>query len=154
MTRRLLPLASLLALPLFTGGIAHAEDGLAVYNANCSVCHQAGGAGSPGQFPPLAGRIGKIAATAGGKAYIADVLLNGVHGTIEAGGASYMGFMPSFKALTDDQLAVVLTYISSLDTPGAPIFTADEVKTLRAAPKKAKEILAERKALNDAHPLP
>ncbi|GBR17204.1 c-type cytochrome [Asaia spathodeae] len=154
MIRRLLPFASLLALPLLTGGLAHAEDGAAIYNANCSVCHQAGGAGSPGQFPPLAGRIGKIAATPEGKTYVADVLLNGVHGTIEAGGASYMGFMPSFKALTDDQLATVLTYISSLNSPGAPAFTADEVKAARAAPKKAKEILAERKALNDAHPLP
>nr|WP_306301842.1 hypothetical protein [Asaia astilbis] len=62
--------------------------------------------------------------------------------------------MPSFKALTDDQLAAVLTYLSTIDTPGAPAFTADDVKAARAAPKKAKEILAERKVLNDAHTLP
>ncbi|GBQ82595.1 c-type cytochrome [Asaia krungthepensis] len=154
MTRRFLPLAGLLVLPALIASTAHAEDGQAVYNSNCSVCHQAAGAGSPGQFPPLAGRIGKIAATAEGKTYVADVLLNGVHGTIDAAGSSYMGFMPSFKALTDDQLAAVLTYISSIDTPGAPAFRADEVKAARATPKKAKEILAERKALNDAHPLP
>lgn len=154
MTKRLLSVASLLALPFVMGSAAHAEDGQAVYTTNCSVCHQAGGVGSPGQFPPLAGRVGKIAAMPGGKTYIVDVLLNGMHGSIDAGGASYMGFMPSFKALTDDQLAAVLTYLSAIDTPDAPAFTADDVKAARAAPKKAKEILAERKVLNDAHTLP
>ena len=133
---------------------AYAEDGLSVYNSNCSVCHQAGGIGSPGQFPSLTGRVGKIAASPEGKTYIADVLLNGLHGAIQVSGASYMGFMPSFKALSDDQIAAVLSYVSSLNTPGAPAFTADDIKTARATPKKAKDLIAERKALDAAHPLP
>lgn len=136
------------------GTSARAEDGIAAYNTSCSVCHQAQGAGSPGQFPPLKGRVSKIAATAEGRTYIIHVILNGLHGTINAAGASYTGFMPSFRAQSDAQLAALLSYITSLDTPDASLFTVEAIKAERAAPKKAKEILAERKALNDAHPLP
>ncbi|GFE97055.1 MULTISPECIES: cytochrome c [unclassified Gluconobacter] len=138
-----------------TAPIAHAEDGQALYSSKCSVCHQAAGIGSPGQFPPLSGRVGKIASSPEGKAYLTDVLLNGLHGAIDVSDETYMGFMPSFKALTDSQIAAVLTYVSSLNTSGkAPVFSDDEIKAARATPKKAKEIVSERAALNALHPLP
>lgn len=135
--------------------VAHAEDGLAIYNSRCSVCHQAAGIGSPSQFPPLSGRIGKIAGSPEGKAYLIHVLLNGLHGPLEASDVSYMGYMPSFKSLSDEDLAAVLTYVSSLNTPGTPpVFSADDFKSQRDTPKKAKDILAEREALDVLHPLP
>lgn len=145
----------LAAAPVLAGSAHAASDGLTVYNTNCSVCHQAGGAGMPGQFPVLKNRIDKIAATPEGKKYLMDVVLNGLHGPIQAGGAAYAGFMPSLKALSDDDIAAVLTYIASLgDSSPAPTITADDVKAARATPKKGPEMQAERNALNAAHPIP
>lgn len=154
--RSLLLLAGVMAtLPVLASSAKAASDGAAVYNANCSVCHQAGGVGMPGQFPVLKGRIDKIASTPEGKKYLADVVLNGLHGPIQAGGVAYAGFMPSLKALSDDDIAAVLTYVASLgDTKPAPTFTADDIKAARAAPKKGAELQAERNALNAAHPIP
>lgn len=157
MIKRLTLLSLLLgaSAPAWTGAARAASDGAALFNANCAVCHQAGGVGSPGQFPPLKDRIDKIAGTPEGKTYIADVVLNGLNGPIQAGGSPYVGFMPSLKALSDDDLAAILTYLSALgQTKPAPVFAAADIKTARATPKKAKEVLAERKALDAAHPLP
>ncbi|MFS8371132.1 c-type cytochrome [Acetobacter indonesiensis] len=154
--RSLLLLAGVAAVAQVLAGSANAaSDGAAVYNANCSVCHQAGGAGMPGQFPVLKGRIDKIAGTPEGKKYLADVVLNGLHGPIQAGGVSYAGFMPSLKALSDDDIAAVLTYVASLsDSKPTPTITADDIKAARSTPKKGSEIQAERNALNAAHPIP
>jgi len=130
-------------------------DGAKLYGANCGICHQAGAVGVPGQFPPLKGRVDKIASTPEGKAYLADVLNGGLHGMIKAGGGTYVGFMPAFKTLPEDQVAAILTYVASLgDTKPAPVFTADEIKGARAAPKPASAVMAERKALDAAHKLP
>lgn len=132
-----------------------ASDGAALFAANCSVCHQAEGIGSAGQFPPLKGRIDRIAESAAGKTYLADVVLNGFSGKISVQGSVYMGFMPSFGATSDDDLAAILTYLSGLGTTKpAPVITAAEIKAERATPKKSSEIAAERKALDATHPLP
>lgn len=147
--------ALFIGLLLGSTAIAYAEDGQALYSSKCSVCHQAAGIGSPGQFPPLSGRVGKIASSPEGKAYLKDVLLNGLHGAIDVSDETYVGFMPSFNSLTDSQIAAVLTYVSSLNTPGkAPAFSEDEITAARGTPKKAKEIISERAALNSIHPLP
>lgn len=147
--------AFLLTVVLGAFSVAQAEDGLAIYNSRCSVCHQSAGIGSPSQFPPLSGRIGKIAGSSEGKAYLTHVLLNGLHGALEASDVSYMGYMPPFNSLTDEELAAVLTYVASLNTPGTlPVFTADDFKTQRATPMKAKDILSERETLNALHPMP
>ena len=149
-------LLALAGLAIVPAGVARAApDGAALYAAHCSVCHQAQGVGAPGQFPPLKGRIDRIAASAPGRAYLADVVLNGLSGVIHANGKTFMGFMPSFKTMSDDEIAAVLSGLSALgDTHPAPVITADEVKAQRATPKPAKAVLAERKALEDAHAVP
>ncbi|WP_323991016.1 cytochrome c [Nguyenibacter sp. L1] len=132
-----------------------APDGQALYGANCGICHQGGGVGAPGQFPPLANRIDKIASTPDGKKYLTQVLMNGLSGMIEAGGATYVGFMPSFKSLPDDQVAAILTYLSGLGaTKPAPVFTAADLAAARAAPMSSSAVAAARKTLNAAYPLP
>ncbi|AQS86870.1 cytochrome c-552 class I [Neoasaia chiangmaiensis NBRC 101099] len=132
-----------------------ATDGRSVYDGNCSACHQNDASGSPGQYPQLKGRVDKIAGSADGRTYLAHVLLNGLHGSIEAAGNNYAGLMPSFNSLSDDQIAAVLTYVSALgDTKPAPDFTADDIRELRATHKKNKDILAERHALESAHAIP
>ncbi|NHO54108.1 c-type cytochrome [Acetobacter estunensis] len=151
------PLLAVLAAGVALSGSAHAAaDGQQLYNANCSLCHQVGGAGVPGMYPTLKGRIGTIASSAEGKTYVMHVLLNGLSGTIKAGGNSYTGYMPSFVAQTDENVAAILTYVASLgDAKPAPTFTADDVKAARAAGTLAPAaILDERKKLDAVHPIP
>ncbi len=67
-----------------------------VYAANCVACHQATGKGVPGAFPGLAGS----AMVLGEKAPQIGLVLQGKAGTA----------MASFKALSDVELAAVITY--------------------------------------------
>ena len=85
-----------------------------MFDNNCAVCHQAGGVGVPGQFPRLAGRAGAIAAKPEGKAFLPQVLLNGMSGRITVDGEQILGVMPAFDSLSDDDIAAVLTYITGL----------------------------------------
>ncbi|WP_197277203.1 c-type cytochrome [Sphingomonas profundi] len=109
------------------------------YTANCQMCHQAAGAGIPGQFPRVAGRAGAIAAKPAGRAYLIDVLLNGMAGRMMVDGKPIMGVMPPFARLSDTDIAATLTYVTKL--PGGPPriapFAAAEIKAARAAPKKS-----------------
>ncbi|HEY1876213.1 MAG TPA: cytochrome c [Rhizomicrobium sp.] len=109
-------------------------DGQAVFDNSCAFCHQAGGVGVPGQFPRLAGRVGAMAATPAGRAFLPKILLNGMSGRVTVDEQPILGIMPAFDSMSDDDLASVLTYLAGLDH--APIaFTADEIKKARGEPK-------------------
>ncbi len=69
------------------------ERGARVYAANCQACHQANGQGIKGTFPPLDGS--KVVAD---KAQQIAIMLAG------------KGAMPSWKALSNVELAAVATY--------------------------------------------
>jgi mono/diheme cytochrome c family protein len=116
-----------------TGGAA--ADGKAVFDANCTVCHQAGGVGVPGQFPRLATRAGAIAAKPEGKVFLLQVVLNGMGGRITVDGEQILGAMPGFDSLSDDDIAAVLTYITSLNHKPVT-YTAADIKKARATPKR------------------
>jgi len=78
-----------------------------LYNTFCSPCHQQDGKGAPGRFPPLATSgwvLGDIEP-------LIDIVLNGMTGTIEVNGESYNGLMPAYDFLSDEELALILTYI-------------------------------------------
>lgn len=128
-------------------------DGAALYRGKCAMCHGPSGAGRPGNFPPLAGRVGQIARTPEGKAYLAAVLLNGLHGPIMADGQSYKGFMPAFRTLSDDEIAAVVTYAAGLGTASTGIAPSD-VASARAQPMDAAAIGAKRQALVASHGIP
>jgi cytochrome c oxidase subunit 2 len=72
------------------------QRGEKVYAANCVVCHQANGRGTPPAFPPLAGA--KI--PTGPKEAHIDIVLNGKPNTA----------MQSFKQLGNADMAAVITY--------------------------------------------
>ena len=133
---------------------AAAADGAQVFDTSCAFCHQAGGVGVPGQFPRLAGRVGAIAATPDGKAFLPKVLLNGMSGRITADGEAVLGIMPAFDTMSDDDMAAVLTYLSGLDH--APVnFTAREIGEARAQPRVSPtEIVAQRATLSDKKIVP
>ena len=78
------------------------------YDTYCSGCHQPGGRGLAGAFPPLAGHAPQILARPGGRAYIARAVLFGLTGAIEVDGNTFDGVMPPWSSLTDDQVAAVI----------------------------------------------
>ena len=116
-----------------TGGAA--ADGKAVFDNNCAVCHQAGGVGVPGQFPRLAARAGAIAAKPEGKAFLPQVVLNGMGGRITVDGDEILGAMPALDSLSDDDIAAVLTYITGLEHKPVT-YTAADIKKARAMPRR------------------
>jgi cytochrome c5 len=133
-----LSLALLCGPALWSPAAAQTADHSAVFNDNCSMCHQLGAAGVPGQFPRLAGRAGKIAATAAGRNYLERVVLFGMMGSITVDGTPIAGgVMPSFASLSDQDLAAALNYITSLDDSGTlhwqgPAFKAADIAGARA----------------------
>lgn len=120
--------AALLAGPWRPAAAAE-QNHSAVFDTNCSMCHQVGATGVPGQFPRLAGRAGRIASTAAGRRYLEHVVLYGMMGTITVDGTPIVGgVMPSFASLSDQDLADALDYIISLDDAGKLHWQAPAIK--------------------------
>lgn len=119
-----------------TGGAPAAANGNAIFTASCAGCHQAGGTGVPGVFPPLAGS----AWVKGSDTVLVLILLHGVQGTITVAGTPYTGMMPPFKdQLGDGELAAVATYIRSQWGNAAGAVTAARVAEERSATAARKE---------------
>jgi mono/diheme cytochrome c family protein len=129
-------------------GVTNADAGSQIYAANCAACHQVGGTGMAGAFPPLAGHFPDLLKSADGRTYIGKALLFGVDGKITVNGSNYAGSMPDWQALNDDDIAAVLNYVSkawdnSKSLPaGFKPFTADEIKSLRATSLTAAAVYA------------
>ncbi len=103
-----------------------AVDGAAVFAGNCAACHQAGGQGLPGVFPPLLGSEWVVAANA---QIPIQILLHGISGPLTVAGAQYAGVMPAFGQLSDAELAAVISHLrSSWGNAAAPVSAADIAK--------------------------
>jgi mono/diheme cytochrome c family protein len=104
-----------------TGDAPAAVDGAQVYAARCAACHQAGGLGLPGVFPPLAGSEWVL----GSDKVLVQIPLHGVAGALQVRGATYNGVMPAFAALSDAEIAAVLSHIrSQWGNTAAPVAAA------------------------------
>ena len=112
---------------------AAAGSGGELFEANCQICHQAQGVGVMGQFPRLAGRASVIASSPEGRAFMSQLVLNGMSGKISVDNQFIVGFMPGFGRLSDADAAAILTYISGLEAeqlkPAA--FSAEEIRAAR-----------------------
>ena len=99
--------------------------GAALYLDHCAGCHQAGGRGLPGVFPPLAGNGVVLASD---PADILKVVLNGVPPQ-----GKYIP-MPAFAGqLSDQQIADLSNYVrSNWGNSAAPNTSAAMVSKLRA----------------------
>jgi mono/diheme cytochrome c family protein len=87
--------------PLSAAEQARFDAGKLVYQNLCQACHQPDGRGRDKLAPPL---VGSAFALAGDPAIPSRIVLNGKEGPI--------GLMPPLgNALTDDQIASVLTYV-------------------------------------------
>jgi mono/diheme cytochrome c family protein len=113
-----------------SGAAALLAQGRHSYERTCSACHGADGLGKPGQAPPLAGSEW---VNAKGISRLAHIPLTGVSGDIKVEGKDWnMSMAAMGAALSDSDLAAVLTYIrGSWGNKGEPV-TADDVKKVRA----------------------
>jgi nitrite reductase (NO-forming) len=105
-----------------------AEQGAQVFASICAACHQAGGQGLAGVFPPLAGSDFLMA----DKARSIRVLLGGLKGDVVVNGVTYRGEMPKLP-LSDEQISNVLSYVRSTFGNQGDAVTLAEVKRARAA---------------------
>ncbi len=144
--------ALLVAAMLMAATQAAGADGAQIFDTACAFCHQAGGV--PGQFPRLAGRVGEIAAKPEGRKFLPQILLSGMSGRVSVDGEQILGIMPGFDSMSDDDMAALLTYLTSLDH--APIaFTAEDIKAARAMPRQAPgDIAVQRAALAEKKIVP
>jgi mono/diheme cytochrome c family protein len=105
-----------------------AQQGKAVYSANCVACHQATGQGLPGQFPPLAGSEW----VQGPPKRLAAIVLKGVVGAVTVKGKQFVGAMPPWEAaLTDKKIAAVTSFIRQEWGNHAPEVTPEVVAAAR-----------------------
>jgi mono/diheme cytochrome c family protein len=88
--------------------VSELRAGSEVFSQICSACHQPGGAGLSGRYPPLKGNP-----TVQDGAYVAGVIDNGKQGEITVLGTTYNGVMPSFSTLTDDDVTAVIAYLQN-----------------------------------------
>lgn len=121
--------ASAFWLPGNSAAAAATVDGAAIYQSNCSGCHQAGGTGG-GPFPPLAGNPDVIGADT---STLITTVLNGRSGPLQINGKSYSGVMPAWKGtLSNGQVAAVITYIRSAWGNKAAIVSEDQIASAGA----------------------
>lgn len=123
------------------------SEGKKVYG-NCIACHQAGGGGIPGQFPPLTGSEW----VDGGTTRLGAILLHGINGPFKVAGQSYNQLMPPWNNLSDEKIAQVITYVrrefGSLPEGDDGVVTTEMIQAAReqfsgqAAPYTEAELLA------------
>lgn len=103
---------------------AGASPSATTYTANCASCHQPGGKGLAGSFPPLAGNP----VVTGDPKKVVHIVKYGLTGKIMVGPDTYNGMMPPWGTqLSDDQIAGVITYIRSSWGNNASAVTAADV---------------------------
>ncbi len=114
--------------PATAAAAAEPVSGELVYSTICMPCHQAGGTGVEGRYPPLAGSewLARDASIP------VRIVLNGLTGPIQVKGVAYANEMPPQGAqLSDAEIAAVLTYVrSSFGNKAGPVDEA-LVKKLR-----------------------
>ena len=118
-----------------------ALDGAPIYSARCIVCHQQGGTGMPGIFPPVANSEW----VTGNPENVVRIVLQGIQGPIDVAGQSYNSVMPGLAAqLTDEEVAAVVTHVrSSFGNSASSVSTADVARIRgegRSAPWTAEEL--------------
>jgi mono/diheme cytochrome c family protein len=116
-----------------TGSLsASVGRGQVVYTKFCLACHQADGSGVPNLNPPLI----KTSWVLGSKNVLIQQVLKGSQGKVEIDGDTFHNTMPPLgQALTDQQIADVLTYVRNSFGNKASLVTPAEVKTIRAKTK-------------------
>jgi mono/diheme cytochrome c family protein len=102
------------------------DAGKRLFATVCAACHQPGGQGIPGRFPPLA----RSDFLNSDKHRAIKIVMNGFQGEVVVNGQAFNNSMPKFP-LTDQDIASALTYVyNSFGNSGKDV-TAEEVRTVR-----------------------
>jgi len=110
-----------------TGGLDLAR-GKAVYETICALCHNSDGTGKPNQAPPFVGSEWVL----GSPDRMIRIPLWGLAGPVTVKGQEWNLAMPNMgAALSDDDLAVVLTYIRVSWGNKASVITPAQVKAIK-----------------------
>jgi len=122
-----------------SGAAAALAQGRKVYEQVCGLCHGNDGLGKPGQAPPLAGSEWVMTK---GVQRLAHIPLTGVTGPLKVKGQDWNLSMAAMgAALSDADLAAVLTYVRSSWGNNAGEVTADDVKAARTAASKHPQLM-------------
>ena len=129
--------------PLHGEALALFKKGAEVYRreGHCITCHQPDGEGLPAaMFPPLS----QTKWVQGNEDRLIKLTLHGLLGPIEVKGTKYPGQVPmtSFKQLSNEEIAAVLTYVRNTFGNKAPMVTPAKVKGIREATKTQKGFYA------------
>ena len=107
------------AAPVFASAVPDDDvlrAGAEVYTSVCSSCHQPGGVGLSGDYPPLLDNP-NVQDTE----YVRTVIAEGRSGQIVVNGETYDGVMPAQSTLSDADVDNVIAYIQSgFAAPSAP----------------------------------
>ncbi len=107
-------------------------QGKMVFDKICALCHGPEGEGKPGQAPPLAGSEW----AQGSANRMIRIPLVGLNGPIQVKGQQYNLSMAAMgAALSDDDLAAVLSYIRTSFGNKAEAITPEQVAAVRSALK-------------------
>ena len=151
----------LLSLPAVSSAATAPADasspGAQVYAQQCAACHQPGGEGIAGAFPPQKGHAPEVYAArggVGGRAYLTHVLLYGLTGPIRVDGKDYNGNMPAWDGqLSHQQIADVLDYVLTAfgNNTGLPAdfrpYSSDDIAAEAGKALDGKAVHRERQAL-------
>jgi nitrite reductase (NO-forming) len=112
------------------------EVGKQVYNSVCIACHQPTGLGLPNMFPPLAETDWVNAAKPD---RLIRIVLHGLMGPIKINNEPFTSAAPLMppqgSALSDEQIAGVLTFVRQSFGNASSAVSAAEVKAVREAEK-------------------
>lgn len=125
------PYTSLAELQMYQppGASGNLERGKAVYESVCALCHNTDGMGKPNQAPPFAGSDWAL----GSPNRMIRIPLSGLSGPVTVKEQQWNLSMPAMgAALSDDDLAAVLTYIRQSWGNKALAITPEQVKAVRA----------------------
>ena len=122
------------------------QRGRVVFEQVCALCHGVDGMGKPAQAPPFVGSEWVLTDRVG---QIIRIPLQGLSGSIKVNGVEWALAMPAMgAALSDEDLAAVLTYMRNSWGNKASEITAEQIKAVRAAtsnrtqPWSAPELLS------------
>jgi mono/diheme cytochrome c family protein len=114
-------------------GKGNEMEGLVLYNAYCTSCHQRDGKGDNNRYPPLAGSEW----VTGNKDRLIEVILNGLQGEIKVSDKTYNGVMPAHGGFLDDHaVASILTFVKKRFNKENASVAAAEVSKIRTASSK------------------
>src|SRR5439155_18778338 len=129
--------------PLTTDEQARFALGQQVYAKTCIQCHRIDGWGQEGLAPPLVNSEWVL----GSEQRMARIVLHGLRGSVTVHGKTWSMDMPSWAALSDEQLAAVITYVRRAWEHDASPVTPDLIAKLRQQYTGRMEAWTERELL-------